>query len=296
MLWLTHKHADVCKKQHILRNRHYSKSTSYCDCLVWMHVWWCERCLAWLCGAEVFVPWDLSLKERVANLQRELDRITHYSSSLHRDFIYIISLHLPLQILFSKALCLNKIMPKIFLSLDWSLRKKHSLHPVPLSLPLSVVLKHRKPAFLSASLHGAQTLKPKASLNQLSCLGLRSFELVKRHQSEYGSNSKVCKWFENWLRCFGRCEDSSTMWDQPLNSAAGRPAHKMSLWCLCSVSNMWYRSFWKISFVDAKLVCVGQYCCTSAFVHFWQGCTIWGKYAIYNNVVECCENNIICYK
>lgn len=142
-----------------------------------MCVWVCEKCLVQLCGAGVFCPPEICLWRSlgVANLQRELDRITHYRDSLQRDFIYIISLPSPSHSLSSyfslKLSASTKIMLKIFLS-----SVKSAVFHIQL-LPLFMVLKHWKPTSSPVFPHGPETLKPK---------------LLKHHQSQpsYWSNSK----------------------------------------------------------------------------------------------------------
>lgn len=79
---------------------------------VWMCVRVCEKCFVQLCGAEVFVPWDLSVKElRWCKPSKGViqDHILQRLSSQRLYLHHIAPLPLsPLQLLSSKALCLYK--------------------------------------------------------------------------------------------------------------------------------------------------------------------------------------------
>lgn len=117
----------------------------------------------------------------VANLQRELDRITHYRDSLQRDFIYIISPLPPpppshtLSSYFSLKLSSStKIMLKVFLG-----GVKNAVFNIP-SVPLFMVLKRWESVSSPVSLRGPETLKLKSLLNLCPCLCL-TFLRNQRH-------------------------------------------------------------------------------------------------------------------
>lgn len=110
----------------IFRNIQYSKSHTHLIVILWFVVWMvcvqvCEKCLVQLCGAEVFVPWDLSLKELRCCKPSKRVRQNHTLQRLSSKRLYLHHISSPpshsLSSYFSLKLSAStEIMLKIFLS------------------------------------------------------------------------------------------------------------------------------------------------------------------------------------